>query len=576
MTKTKTGTPRVTSDDERRRKGAFHTPRLWVRRAHQEVERVLGPKWRRDCVVWDPAAGTGNLTMLPEHHDYGMLLSSTLDAEDVASIHDRAGGMSAHQYDFLGRGPLPPEIDGGLRRAAAQGKRLVFFMNPPYGTAAAGLSDVGRAGMTTSAVSLAMREERLGAASQQLFAQFLYQAVTFAEHYGFADHTVAFFGVPTLMTSGSFRPFRAWWYARHGFEGGFFFQASQFADVSDAWGIAFTLWSSGRTTAQEQPLQVHTVEVHGGETLDMEVKRFYNTDDRQASDWAREPVLGVKGVHLPSLTSGLKLKEGATKALAPGALAYLVNNSNAMYDSATLCAWGSLGMTPTGFSVTRDNWLRAVALYAARKLVPVTWRTGKDEYAAPTNTLDPLYAQWVSDCHAFVLLHHTNNCAAMRGVVGVPRGRVHNHWFWVPRASCRLALSSCGSSGSTSSISCDFHEDEGVASAKDGLGREVGCEPFFARLIREGSLSFSDDAWSLISQLCDLWRVSLPHRERYAVARADKLPDLHLQAWDAGVYQLKPLWQDLFPAEWQRIQDAHKTLAARLADGVYAHGFLRR
>jgi ABC-type phosphate/phosphonate transport system ATPase subunit len=45
---------------------------------------------------------------------------------------------------------------------------------------------------------------------------------------------------------------------------------------------------------------------------------------------------------------------------------------------------------------------------------------------------------------------------------------------------------------------------------------------------------------------------------------------------ETPVYQLKPLWQDLFPVEWQRIQDAHKTLAARLADGVYAHGFLRR
>jgi hypothetical protein len=569
MTKTKTGTPRVTPDDERRRKGAFHTPRLWVERAHRELERELGPKWRRDCVVWDPAAGTGNLTMLPQHHDYGMLFSSTLDAEDVALIHDRAGGMSAHPYDFLGRGPLPPEIDCGLRKAAAQGKRLVFFMNPPYGTAAAGLGDVGRAGMTTSAVSIAMTEEKFGAASQQLFAQFLYQAVVFAETYGFTDYTVAFFGVPTLMTSGSFRPFREWWYARHGFGGGFFFQASQFADVSDSWGISFTLWSSGRTTSKDQPLQVHTVEVHGGEALDMTVKRFYNTDDRQASDWAREPVRGIKGVHLPSLTSGLKLKEGATKALAPGALAYFVNNSNAMYDSATLCAWGSLGLTPTGFSVTEDNWFRAVALYAARKLVPVTWQTGKDEYAAPTGTWTSDYTQWVSDCHAYVLLHHTNNCAAMRGVSGVPHGWVRNHWFWLPRASCKIALSG----RSTPCLLQDLREDESM----DAPGRGIGSEAYFARLIRT-SLTFSEDAAFLIQRLSGLWSRSLPLRERYYAERprADKSPDLHLHAWDAGVYQLKNLWRELYPAEWQEVQDAHRALAERLVDGVYTYGFLRR
>ena len=574
MTKTKAKAPQVTPDDDRRRKGAFHTPRLWVERAHQELERALGPRWRSDCVVWDPASGTGNLTTLPQHHDYGALFSSTLDQEDVDSMSESYGGLSAHQYDFLSRDPLPPEIDCGLRKAAVQGKRLVYLMNPPYGTAAAGLGDVGRAGMTTSAVSLAMNEEGFGAATQQLFAQFLYQAVVFAETYGFADYTVAFFGVPTLMTSASFRSFREWWYRRHRFDGGFFFQASQFADVSGSWGIVFTLWSSSSMTCTlaDQPLPVHVVEVHEGQALDVAVKRFYNTDDRQASEWAREAVRGIKGVRQPCLTSGLKLN-GATKTLAPNALAYFVNNSNAMYDSATLCAWGSLPMTPTGFSVTPDNWRNAVALYAARKLVPVTWQTGKDEYAHPSKTWTPEYKQWVNDAHIYVLLHHTNNCTAMRVVPVVPHGRVKNHWFWLPRVSCRLALST----RKTPSILHDLQEEDDIPSPVDALGRSIGHDTYFSRLIRT-SLEFSEDAILALSRLNVLWSKSLADREDYYANRplTEKEPDLHLLAWDAGVYQLKPKWRELYPADWKEMQEAHNALAARLVEGVYTYGFLRR
>jgi len=47
-------------------------------------------------------------------------------------------------------------------------------------------------------------------------------------------------------------------------------------------------------------------------------------------------------------------------------------------------------------------------------------------------------------------------------------------------------------------------------------------------------------------------------------------------AWDAGVYQLKHLWRDLFPTGWADLQDAFKVLSDKLRPGVYDHGFLLR
>ena len=66
--------------------------------------------------------------------------------------------------------------------------------------------------------------------------------------------------------------------------------------------------------------------------------------------------------------------------------------------------------------------------------------------------------------------------------------------------------------------------------------------------------------------------LSLPMRESYAAGR----PELHLGSWDAGVYQCKHLWRELFHAEYAELMAAHKALAARLQDGVYDHGLLLR
>ena len=56
----------------------------------------------------------------------------------------------------------------------------------------------------------------------------------------------------------------------------------------------------------------------------------------------------------------------------------------------------------------------------------------------------------------------------------------------------------------------------------------------------------------------------------------DKQPDLHLNAWDCGCYQLKQLWRALYPDDWEALTEAHKALAARLKPGVYEFGFLKK
>lgn len=587
---------RLVEDDARRRQGAFFTPALWVEEAHRELTQVLGANWRRDSVVWDCAAGTGNLTR--DYHDFGCLISSTAERPDVGAMKDHGwGGHHVFQYDFLNpdadspffedgvANVLPASVDKALRDAAKAGKRLVWFMNPPYGTANdAGAKGTSKAGIATTRVNADMKTAKLGAPSQQLYAQFMFQCRKVAEQYGFQEYTVALFSVPTFMTSGSYKPFRDWWYGAHEYRGGFLFQASHFADVSGRWGVSFTVWSAG-SGGKTNPRATQPVRLCDGRNFAVVTdgtKQVYNADGREASEWVRAPIKGLKGVDAPQMSSGLKVKEEGHSLLVPGGFGFVMNKGNSLMESGSGVTWVAAGYSNGhGFSVLPSNWRRAVALYGARKLVEECWVNQKDEYLAPDES-KPGYYQWVNDCQVYALVHNANNCTAMRDVQYKGQAwRIKNHWFWRTRKDALEALDT----RKTSALYRDCEREPIKQPEVNPITGEAETQPwehtgdaYMAHLFASGTLALSPDAQRVLALLDALWVKSLPLREDYYAGRPvnDKEPDLHLNAWDAGVYQLKHLWRELFPTEWTELKEAHKALASRLEAGVYEYGFLKR
>lgn len=582
---------RLVEDDARRRQGAFFTPRLFVDASIQELDRVLGPTWRRDCVVWDPAAGTGNLTR--DYHDWGCLISSTAERPDVAVMKDNAwGGHHVFQYDFLndnaespffalddGDNRVPSRVERVLREAAKAGKRLVVFMNPPYGTANNAGTEEGdhKAGIALTAVNGQMKGAKLGACSQQLYAQFMYRASVLAREYGFENVTIALYSKPTFMCSASYRPFREWWYGRHRCDGGFMFQASHFADVSGAWGVSFTVWSSGGVTDTRKAVTVALKDVRSFTVKQTGTKPVYNADDREASRWVRDPIKGYTNVDSPQFSSGLKIGREKKGIFAKGGIGFFSTGGNTPQDNLSGVYMMSASDTRIhGCPILPANWRRVVALYAARKLVAGDWINDKDEYLAPTAKVEAsaTYNRWVDDCHVYALLHPSNNCTAMRDVQYKGKSwRIKNHWFWRTRADALAALDT----RETSALYRDCKAEPVVAKGRNHFTGEASSQPwevtgdpYFAHVLP--SLTLSDDARRVLTLLDAVWVKSLPLRENFASGR----PELHLTAFDAGTYQCKHIFRELFPTEWAELTAAHKALAARLRDGVYEHGFLRR
>ena len=558
---------RLVEDDARRRQGAFFTPKLWVDEAHRMIESVLGAEWRSDCIVWDCAAGTANLT---RDYDFKSLIISTAELPDVKIIQEQGynPGSDVFAYDFLNeehsmlfefQNVIPVSVADKLKDAADQGRRLVFFVNPPFGTAN---NDDGAKGSSKKGIALTntneeMQRAGLGAATQQLYAQFLYRCFDLAVRYKFKEYTVAFYSVPTFMCSGSYRQFRAWWYKRLAFQTGMLFQASHFSNVVGEWGVSFTIWSNGTTPlAATFPLVLKDI----GEfrVIRLGSKTLYNVDDREASAWVRRAVKNLDTVDAPQMSSGLKIKEAAScrGRLVPNALAYMTSVGNNIMKSRTdVYITSSCSSTGNGFSIVPENFLQACALFAVRKLVLVDWINNKDEYLAPTSELEASesYRQWNDDSVIWTTFDSVySNCTAMRNIIykGKTR-RIKNHFWWKSLDESRALYDHAGCSGLYADI------------------RSETKDSYLSTVVP--NLKLSCEGLDLLRRANDLLIRSLQHREVYA----SEHPELHLGGHDAGIYQLKHLWKDLFPDEWKEFKIAFDKLGNRLRPGVYAFGWLR-
>jgi hypothetical protein len=282
------------------------------------------------------------------------------------------------------------------------------------------------------------------------------------------------------------------------------------------------------------------------------------------------------------MSSGLKVKEKGQSRVLPSSLAYKTAMGNNLMEAADSTYMVSAGSTRGhGYSLSTANWRRAVALYGARKLVLEAWDTQKDEYLTPDTAL-PGYEQWVDDCHVYAMTHRYNQCTAMRDVQYKGKSwRIKNHWFWKTRQDSLAALDTVG----TPTVYRDCEQEPVKQSDRNLITGEDETQPwektgdsYFAYLLATGQVTLSDDAQRVLDLMDALWVKSLPERENYYAGRGilPKQPDLHLNAWDAGLYQMKHLWRDLFPDEWAELKEAHKALAGRLQGGVYTYGFLKR
>ena len=152
---------------------------------------------------------------------------STLDQADVDVMKATKTCVAAtrFQYDYLNDDitddgqidyTLTDKIPPGLRKAIADGKKILILINPPYaeatnfGNIATGLDAENKEGVAKTRVAASKIMENYGKASNELFTQFIARIAV-----ELPMATIAMFSTMKYVNAPNFEKFRQTWNAKY-------------------------------------------------------------------------------------------------------------------------------------------------------------------------------------------------------------------------------------------------------------------------------------------------------------------------------------------------------------------------
>ena len=538
----------LVEDEARRRAGFFITPKLWVDMAHKMIseymEKIGVNDWYNDCVVWDCCSGTKSLT---RDYELGNLFLSTLEENELkASESANPEAVETFVFDFLNDSLT--KLPEALKTALKSGKKIVFLINPPYGQATSGNGNEHKAGVKNTETSLKMSAE-FGKASNELFVQFLYRIDEIREEYHLAKDqlVIATFSNPTWMCGDSFATWRKYWLSKYAFNSGMLFNASEFADCDNSWGISFSIWSNH--ASRNKTDFAHTVyENNCGEAVMLGKHTLYNVDGRVVGNtWCRGNN-APKQEKCVSTTDGITMRESRHKSnrgsIANDALGYFSSNSNNVsMNTQFVFITSAAGTRAHGYSITEENFDRVCALFTARKCVESTWINHVDMYSAP-NTDSELYQSFVKDSYVYSMFNPKSNQTSVKGEINGENYDFKNQLYPYTKRETYEMLGL--------NIPMNFKDE--------------------TRFIKSKLTNLSTEAQAVLDCFKECVVATANVRKAYGEAH----PELQVARWDCGWRQLKDLFKEHCNEQFTKLREAYKVLENKLRPQVYELGFLKK
>lgn len=553
----------------RRFSGDFWTPTIWADKAHELLDHQLGADWREQFVVWDASCGTKNLTR--DYTTFPNLYLSTLHQHElVTSTRYNQEAQGTFQYDFLNddiniglnalfgdEWKMPP----ALYRSLVEGKPLLFLMNPPYASAA-NSDETDKAGVASNLVRAAMAADGgYGAATGQLYTQFLYRIQKLKRDFKLPRVVVAVFTNDRFMTGGSYKKFTDRLQEDFGYVSGFFFNAAEFSDVKPNWGISFTMWDTEPGVTVKDEFKLDVVQVAESGIRSIGHRTVHNVSPEQSiSTWLKQsephrPVRVAEGTYV-RLAGPLEIH--AAKSIrahkVQGAIGYLHNNADSIEHSSKYVGMYSAPFgSGNGRPVTEYNFERACMVLAVRKsCIPAPedmWITGHDDFTAPSIEPSPAF---VADAVVYALFSRNGSYqSSMRDVSYQGKTlTVMNELFFMSSESIKKLATAAG--------------DRKVLMDIKNFG---SSERYAYTWLSGNSASLTPAAKGLKDAAVKILVNTFPDR-----AAAD--PALHLNAWDAGFAQIYRHAAKVHPDLVKEYSAAHERLRLQIADEAVSHGFI--
>jgi hypothetical protein len=385
-------------------RGSFFTPAIWVEKSQEYLEAVFGKNWQDEYVVWDCAAGTGNL-LAGLVNKYN-LWASTIDQPDVDTMHaliDDGFNLlhdQVFQFDFLNDSfDKLPKVLKGIIDDPEKRKKLIIYINPPYAEHGNRLTMTSRgenkAKVATEHKVYNTFQSYVGTATRELFVQFFLRIFR-----DIPNSKLASFGKLKYISAQNFLKFRE--YFRAEYKKGFICQANTFDNVNGKFPIGFLIWdleSKQKITHVKTDILLNNEEItkcwNNGTKIFYPIKK-----DNLMIDWLRNyydnesDKIGWLRVNGPDFANN----QGVFFTLGP--------SENDVIQHFIM-------------NITRKNILEMCIYLSIRHCIVSTWLNDRDQFLYPNDGYK-VDISLQNNCVIFALFHGQNRISVADGT---------NHWI---------------------------------------------------------------------------------------------------------------------------------------------------
>ena len=586
MTRIRQKADRLTEDFRRRFTGEFYTPVEFAAKGLDYLERTIGREWWKsgEYRFWDMAAGTGNLEFELPSSALPYCYISTLEAEEARYCQKIFPSATCFQYNYLADDvaalgdtlplgyvcKMPPKLVADLANSKL---KWIIFINPPFATANNVGDNTGKQSkdsVSMTPVRSLMNAENYGEASRELFTQFLFRI---SKEFKDRQAHLCMFSPLKYLNSNNDQKIRDGFF-QYQYERGFIFPSKAFAGTTAQFPVGFLVWNLAKRkhlSEQEITLDVFNLDVEKEGT-----KRVPSVSrDQMLNKWCPRPKWDGKSI-MPTLSSGIKvMDENKDKRnhIAPRFICSVASKGDDFQNQNSVFILSAPYANAGAFSVTPENFERAMVLYTVKKIPEKSWSNDKDMFYAPTNPVNPvnpvqkdsadsassclcvknnlidvttgLPSEFVTDCVVWAAFSNKNNCTALKDV------RYQDDVWQISNQMYPFLLEEVR----------QWPCAHGDIAAQLATANE---DRFLAKWLAGKALS--PEACAVLDAARQLYR------DFYANITHTPWMDWKIETWDVGYYQVRNAMKDLRdPAP---LREKHDDLRAKLLPQIYSLGFL--
>jgi len=550
---------RLTDETLRRFYGEFFTPVRFAAKALEYIEKKVGKNyWQTgEYRLWDMAAGTGNLEYhLPvEALKYCYL--STIYKEDVEHCLRLFPDANCFQYDYLNddienlfpngninfafQWKLPEKLKNDLQNPNI---KWIILINPPFATSQkAGTSGGSKQSVSDTKLRKVMHKNDLGEVSRELFAQFLFRIKKEFEN---KTTYLGLFAPPKYISSNNDQKFRDKIF-QFTFEKGFLFSSVNFSGTSrsNQFPIGFIIWNLHKTqNLKEQTIQVDLFN-EKVEKIGTKIIRAIHRE-KFLSKWIKR--LPAKIIY-PPFGSAIEIKkENKDKRdrISKNFLMSLMCKGNDVQNQNFTALLSGPYVSAGALSVVPENFEKAMAIHAVRRIPKDTWIIHADQFMQPEKELKD---EFIVDCAIWNLFSNSNQTVAMRNVKYEKETyQIHNQFF--PFLLNEVKKWKC----TDSEIMISMAKDE---------------DRFFANWLKNKQLS--NESEQLFNKGQEIYKFYFENLNQL------RTPKYKIETWDAGWWQIRNALTDVNLASnlFDELKVLHNKLREKLLPQIYEYEFIK-